>query len=175
MDWKVGGAVAGQVKSGGGLSFITVNNAGHQVPMDQPANVRNSVKSSHVASICLLFNLWLRGWQLFEFAALQSLAIIVSVSKWVVKNKHNIILSIIMNNPVQLSDQQYNVLWQPTIILLMCVGPYPILMPDFITAVLCVCRHWISWTICYMTSHLCDWFSLVMAITEHMHTCNNTL
>jgi carboxypeptidase C (cathepsin A) len=39
VNWKVGGAIAGQVKSGGGLSFITVNDAGHQVPMDQPANV----------------------------------------------------------------------------------------------------------------------------------------
>ena len=42
VDWKVGGAVAGQVKSGGGLSFITIEGAGHQVPMDQPANVRLS-------------------------------------------------------------------------------------------------------------------------------------
>ena len=40
VDWKVGTTLAGQVKSGGGLSFITVNDAGHQVPMDQPANVR---------------------------------------------------------------------------------------------------------------------------------------
>ena len=39
VDWKVGGAIAGQVKSGGGLSFITIEGAGHQVPMDQPANV----------------------------------------------------------------------------------------------------------------------------------------
>ena len=40
----MGGTIAGQVKSGGGLSFITVNDAGHQVPMDQPVNVRMSHK-----------------------------------------------------------------------------------------------------------------------------------
>ena len=39
VDWKVGEAIAGQVMSGGGLSFITIEGAGHQVPMDQPANV----------------------------------------------------------------------------------------------------------------------------------------
>ena len=40
MDWLVGGAVAGQVKAGGGLTFLAVEGAGHMVPMDQPANVR---------------------------------------------------------------------------------------------------------------------------------------
>ena len=43
VDWKVGGAVAGQVKSGGGLTFLAVEGAGHMVPMDQPANVRSSL------------------------------------------------------------------------------------------------------------------------------------
>ena len=36
----MGGAVAGQVKAGGGLTFLAVEGAGHMVPMDQPANVR---------------------------------------------------------------------------------------------------------------------------------------
>ena len=40
VNWTVGGAVAGQVKSGGGLTFLAVEGAGHMVPMDQPANVR---------------------------------------------------------------------------------------------------------------------------------------
>lgn len=38
VDWLVNGAVAGQVKSGGGMTFIAVDGAGHMVPMDQPAN-----------------------------------------------------------------------------------------------------------------------------------------
>ena len=51
VDWTVGGAVAGQVKSGGGLTFLTVEGAGHMVPMDQPANVRiliiSAIKKGH--------------------------------------------------------------------------------------------------------------------------------
>ena len=43
VDWIVGGAVAGQVKAGGGLTFLAVEGAGHMVPMDQPANVRTPV------------------------------------------------------------------------------------------------------------------------------------
>ena len=39
----MGGAVAGQVKSGGGLTFLAVEGAGHMVPMDQPANVRTPI------------------------------------------------------------------------------------------------------------------------------------
>ena len=39
MDWKLSGAVAGQVRSGGGLTFAAVEGAGHMVPMDQPAAV----------------------------------------------------------------------------------------------------------------------------------------
>ena len=42
----MGGAVAGQVKSGGGLTFLTVEGAGHMVPMDQPANVRILIVSA---------------------------------------------------------------------------------------------------------------------------------
>lgn len=38
-NWMVGGSLAGEVKSGGGLTFISVENAGHQVPMDQPKAV----------------------------------------------------------------------------------------------------------------------------------------
>ena len=43
VDWTVGGAVAGQVKVGGGLTFVAVEEAGHMVPMDQPANVRTLI------------------------------------------------------------------------------------------------------------------------------------
>ena len=43
VDWTVGGAVAGQVKAGGGLTFLAVEGAGHMVPMDQPANVRTPI------------------------------------------------------------------------------------------------------------------------------------
>lgn len=39
IDWKVDGAIAGQVRSGGGLTFAAVEGAGHMVPMDQPAAV----------------------------------------------------------------------------------------------------------------------------------------
>ena len=46
VDWTVGGAVAGQVKSGGGLTFLAVEGAGHMVPMDQPANVRTLIFSA---------------------------------------------------------------------------------------------------------------------------------
>ena len=42
----MGGAVAGQVKSGGGLTFLAVEGAGHMVPMDQPANVRTPIISA---------------------------------------------------------------------------------------------------------------------------------
>jgi carboxypeptidase C (cathepsin A) len=35
--WSLGGAEAGQYKSSGGLTFIQVEQAGHMVPLDQPA------------------------------------------------------------------------------------------------------------------------------------------
>ena len=35
-DWSVNSRVAGQVKSGGGMTFVAVEAAGHMVPMDQP-------------------------------------------------------------------------------------------------------------------------------------------
>ncbi len=39
-DWKTeDGTVVGQAKSGGGLSFVQVEKAGHMVPMDQPLAV----------------------------------------------------------------------------------------------------------------------------------------
>lgn len=34
---ELGGVEAGQVKSFGGLTFLQVENAGHMVPLDQPA------------------------------------------------------------------------------------------------------------------------------------------
>ena len=47
VEWTVGGAVAGQVKAGGGMTFIAVERAGHMVPMDQPANVRTPVNKTN--------------------------------------------------------------------------------------------------------------------------------
>lgn len=38
-DWKIGDVVAGQARSGGGLTFVAVEGAGHMVPMDQPQAV----------------------------------------------------------------------------------------------------------------------------------------
>jgi carboxypeptidase C (cathepsin A) len=35
-NWTVSGHLAGSVKTGGGLTFIEVENAGHMVPMNQP-------------------------------------------------------------------------------------------------------------------------------------------
>ena len=37
-DWKVGGDKAGEVKAYGDLTFLSVNEAGHMVPRDQPKN-----------------------------------------------------------------------------------------------------------------------------------------
>ena len=43
VQWSMeGGGVAGEVKSGGGLTFAMVEGAGHMVPMDQPQAVSNS-------------------------------------------------------------------------------------------------------------------------------------
>ena len=39
LDWKIDGSLAGQVRSGGGLTFAAVAGAGHMVPMDQPRSV----------------------------------------------------------------------------------------------------------------------------------------
>ena len=40
MDWKLpSGGTAGQARSGGGLTFVEVEGAGHMVPMDQPEAV----------------------------------------------------------------------------------------------------------------------------------------
>ena len=38
-NWTVSGHLAGSVKTGGGLTFIEVENAGHMVPMNQPEAV----------------------------------------------------------------------------------------------------------------------------------------
>ncbi len=51
VPWKVAdGTVLGQVKSGGGLSFLQVEGAGHLVPMDQPLAV-SSIYASAVSNI----------------------------------------------------------------------------------------------------------------------------
>ncbi len=48
VPWQDGeGEVFGQVKSGGGLSFVQVERAGHMVPMDQPIAVSSLVYSNH--------------------------------------------------------------------------------------------------------------------------------
>lgn len=39
VNWMTNGQLAGQVKSGGGMTFAAVEGAGHMVPMDQPAAV----------------------------------------------------------------------------------------------------------------------------------------
>lgn len=39
VDWMSNGQLAGQVKSGGGMTFAAVEGAGHMVPMDQPEAV----------------------------------------------------------------------------------------------------------------------------------------
>ncbi len=45
-SWKTAdGTVVGMAKSGGGLSFVEVANAGHMVPMDQPLAVSYSVSA----------------------------------------------------------------------------------------------------------------------------------
>ena len=41
VDWSVNSRVAGEVKSGGGMTFVAVEAAGHMVPMDQPEVVRS--------------------------------------------------------------------------------------------------------------------------------------
>jgi len=51
-DWSVNSKVAGQVKSGGGMTFVAVEAAGHMVPMDQPQVV---CSLSHYAE--LTFNI----------------------------------------------------------------------------------------------------------------------
>lgn len=42
VKWTIDGEVAGEVRSGGGLTFAAVEGAGHMVPMDQPAAVSKS-------------------------------------------------------------------------------------------------------------------------------------
>lgn len=41
--WKIGGAEAGQVKTHNGLTFVIVEQAGHMVPLDQPAASSNII------------------------------------------------------------------------------------------------------------------------------------
>jgi len=43
--WTVDSKVAGQVKSAAGLTFLTINGAGHMVPMNQPLNSLNMVQT----------------------------------------------------------------------------------------------------------------------------------
>jgi len=44
IDWTVKGQVAGKSKSAKGLTFLEVYNAGHMVPMNQPANALEMVR-----------------------------------------------------------------------------------------------------------------------------------
>ena len=46
-DWSVNSRVAGQVKSGGGMTFVAVEAAGHMVPMDQPQVVGRQQDAHH--------------------------------------------------------------------------------------------------------------------------------
>lgn len=47
-EWQLSdGTAAGQAKSGGGLTFVQVEGAGHMVPMDQPKAVSGSSIMSH--------------------------------------------------------------------------------------------------------------------------------
>lgn len=67
VQWKIGDMVAGQVRSGGGLTFAAVEGAGHMVPMDQPEAVRtlstvyaNSCWHSQV-SACFSLHFYIYG------------------------------------------------------------------------------------------------------------------
>lgn len=55
-EWKIDSIIAGQVKSGGGLTFVAVEGAGHMVPMDQPKAVStdgHAIKHSyHYFIVC---------------------------------------------------------------------------------------------------------------------------
>ena len=53
-QWSVGGGVAGEVRSGGGLTFAMVEAAGHMVPMDQPEAVSGLIKSRFPLEITLV-------------------------------------------------------------------------------------------------------------------------
>lgn len=44
VDWTVGGKPAGHLKSYKNLKFLRVYDAGHMVPMDQPANALQMLK-----------------------------------------------------------------------------------------------------------------------------------
>eukprot|EP00347_Sterkiella_histriomuscorum_P019392 403341804 len=44
-DWTVNGQVAGQLKESGNFKFLRVYNAGHMVPMDQPVNALEMLRS----------------------------------------------------------------------------------------------------------------------------------
>lgn len=49
QPWKTAdGTVVGQAKSGGGLSFVQVEGAGHMVPMDQPLAVGVCIIQSNI-------------------------------------------------------------------------------------------------------------------------------
>lgn len=58
VNWTVDGRVAGRVKSGGGLTFIEVEGAGHMVPYNQPLVVRLSF--SFTLSLCVGYDIVLR-------------------------------------------------------------------------------------------------------------------
>jgi len=56
-DWSVNSKVAGQVKSGGGMTFVAVEAAGHMVPMDQPQVVGQQYVHELTFNITTKFNI----------------------------------------------------------------------------------------------------------------------
>ena len=46
-DWMVDGKLAGEVKTGGGMTFLQVEDAGHMVPANQPKVVSFVSRFTH--------------------------------------------------------------------------------------------------------------------------------
>ena len=59
-NWMVNGKLAGRVKTGGGLTFVEVANAGHMVPLNQPeaVSVGSSLKEMYAKPhlACILYS-----------------------------------------------------------------------------------------------------------------------
>ena len=51
-NWMVSGRLAGSVKSGAGLTFIEVENAGHMVPLNQPEVVSGLLERGGGGGVC---------------------------------------------------------------------------------------------------------------------------